>query len=341
MQTDLSVHERKVSLPDGGDMEDLITFGDARAAIAAFLRDRGGKTLLISDGSAFSVIQDAVCSPRVMSIVAEEDCLPLFSMPEVTAVIGVGGAETMISSRFFAGLRHIPCLLVPTVATLEGACGSHGRLTVNGVARMSELCGARVIADKVLLAATRSRAVARLFLAQLEIVEGEARTIFSLKDPCLTALPAAGEDDEGLLRANAALCLHGEGDVLRCILQAGGERQPEWSAFFHLTALYSAFFSKGKPRRYLVPDYRRRAAEAGKGAPRVPAPAEFALRAFALERARTPVMQRLAPLLAAREELVRQFGAPRPALRALKYLPEYCPGGLSCVTRDFGLMEWS
>ena len=28
-------------------------------------------------------------------------------------------------------------------------------------------------------------------------------------------------------------------------------------------------------------------------------------------------------------------------LRALKYLPERCPLGLSAIIRDFGLMDWS
>ena len=309
--------------------------------------------LLVTDAESCSVFASAACSPRAISVVLEDDdCLPLFSMPEIGCVLGAGGGNTLFAARFFASLMRVPCTLFPTIATLEGAVEPSGSVSVGGEPLSVDFRAERVVCDMTVLNATLGRAYSRLLLARLEEIENRALLLFGIQaqEGGSAQPPPPDLSAEDLVRENARLgCLKGDGAVLSALLAQSGERVPEWRAYLQLSALYAAFFTKGKPRRYYTPDYKARAERAGTAVSyRIPSSEEYARRAIALERMRAEMTGEILALTRRRDEFlsaVRSLSAEDVAegggdLTNLKFLPEHRESGLSAVIRDFGLMEW-
>ena len=350
----ISASVPKRNAPSGvQDGQNELVFTDAKEGIAAqFSAFPGGKIALVSDGGSLPLFREYALSPRALSLVSEGDALPLFSLPEgVRCVIAAGGRETLLMARCFAAVRRIPCVLVPSEASLAGASEARAGVLVGGERAMHRLAPARILCDRTRLLPTLGEAYARLLTARLSSFEGRALAAFGMgEERPAFALPEAAF--EPVVRASLALpapMQEGEGFVLAARLCADGEEQPFWRAYLQLTALYAAFFRFGRPRRSFVPDYSLRASRSGSDLPaEVPSPGQYALRAMALERIRGRFAEEAAALAEERPAEAEKVSSlsPRPvSLRGgstfrLRYLPEYAPGGLACVLRDFGLMEW-
>lgn len=334
-----------------------LCFDSAEKKIREILSKTGGKALLVSEGD-HSLFLDAACSPRTISLVFDGDCLPLFSMPDgVSCVLASGGESLFRAARYFSEVRGISCILFPESATLCGAVEAHGEIILGGNAVQAPLRDGKIVCDDALLKDSLLEGLGRILLARLSEIEAGAVAEFNGENGSYRAqLPqdfspreivCANARQRLLERAGAPL---GEGVTLSKLLRARGERFPEWRAFFQLSALYAAFFEKGKPRRYFTPDYRARAALAGTEYPveSMPTAGEYVLKAMTLERIRAPYAKAMRDLLRERERYLEAAGAYRREpmiLRsgdyfALKTLPEHAPEGLSAVIRDFGLMEW-
>ncbi len=333
-----------------------VRFAQAAEEIGRFFGRTAGKIVAVIDGSALSVLSAASCA-RTVSVVFEGDALPLFSLPEAGGVIACGGAETLKAARFFAGLHRIPCLVVPSHASLEGAICRTGEVVTDGVKVRAALAAGDVVCDLALLKNSLAAAYGGLLLARLAAFEAKALARFSLgvyPEVCEKAVAALafGEEPVGseIVLACAALRAfeeegmpQGEGKTLAAALPRGGEI----AAYRALCALYAAFFACGKPRRYFVADYKKRAQEAGSdyADARIPARAEYAARALALEKMRAECNFELCAIMRKNDAHLRTFRAlggiiPEiSVLRELQILPELCPHGLSALMRDFGLME--
>lgn len=352
MQLVHSVPKKKapVGAEEYGSCDGLV-FCPSEDALSAAFRNSAGKVLLVSDEYGCSLFASAAGSPRAISVVLEEDCLPLFSMPEVSRVLAAGGKETLLAARFFAQLMHIPCTVFPALATLAGAVEERESLLVSGekiTVRIKKTC---TVCDMQRLKATLDRAYGRLLLARLEQFEGRALRAFGLKTDIEELDLADMLSPEELVKELARIGgLKGEGAHLAQLLEYDRVHNPEWQAFRQLTSLYAAFFEKGRPRRYYTPDYKARAeAVEVPVSKRIPDAEEYTRRALALEGMRAQMTTEIKALTARREEYLsalRSFSAQEEAeeeedrLERLRYLPEYREGGLSALIRDFGLMEW-
>lgn len=322
-----------------------------------------GKTLFVSDARSIGGFAPYACSPRAISVVFEADALPLFSMPDgVGAVFAVGSAETLKAARFFAKVRRVPCVLFPTEGDLRGVTEESGEILLCGQKTRVSLAEGEVYIDLSLTAPSLAEAFASLLLSRLALIEEHALRVFTCADkPAVyekafaLSEPAREFDGEELVRRNYGLrhleregAPVGEGQTLARLHKAAGESYPYWRAFCALSALYSAFFECGKPRRYFVPDYSERAesARAEYWSVSVPSAEEYSFRANMLERMRESFCAELKALLGRKEQFVQTFCSlahtepPRVELERLRYLPEYCPAGLSAYIRDFGLMEF-
>ena len=373
-----SVPKRKAPAGAASGQNELF-FMDAAGAVREWSsRFAGGKLALVSDAPRFAVFRAFALSPRAISLILEEDALPLFSLPEgVSCVMAAGGEEVLAAARCFAEVRRLPCLLLPADAALEGAREERAPVLIGGERALHRLAPAAVCCDRALLISSLGEGYSALLLARLASFEGRALAALGVGE-CASAafLPAPALPEpafEPVLRALFSLpreLMRGEGFTLASLLKEDGEGAPRRRAYAQLSALYAAFFFKGHPRRTFVPDYARRAALAGTPfAAAVPSPEEYAARALALERIRGTFSAealrfleerpqeeaRIAALsaAAAAQEKARPSPAaaqekarPSPALLGggdtfrLKYLPEHAPHGLSAVIRDFGLMEW-
>lgn len=324
-----------------------------------------GKLLFVSDEASCGAFAPPSRDPRAISVVIGNDCLPLFTMPDdVTCVLAAGSSNVMRAARWFAEIRGAGCALFPAEASLDGVYEKTAFLTAGGERMLCPLADGAVFCDKELFAPSLSRAYARLLLSRLALFEARALSVFRRGD--------AGEEyerafsvlrrlkdlsAEETVRLNRELRLSeraglpvGEGVPLSRLLKEDCVPQPEWQAYFLLSALYSAFFAKGIPRRYFVPDYRARIREAGLPeesylSVHIPAPKEYAGRAIALERMRGQLCREITAL-------TNENGGFRRALRLLggeigegicgterlRYLPEHSPEGLTAVIRDFGLL---
>lgn len=336
-----------------GDGEEL-SFRDAGEEVQKRLSATAGRALLLSDGTSAEVFAAGARSPRTVCAVFDGDVLPLFLMPDgVSRVLAAGEAPTLRAARYFAEVRGIPCTLFPSDAALDGVFCREGEVTLGGRPVRVPLKAGELVCDRTLLS-PYAGAYARLLLAVLADIEARALAAFGR-----SAAPPAGmgdlpQDEEGVVRANAVRrrkemegAPEGEGVVLARKLGEKGEELPEWGAFFRLSALYAAFFERGKPRRYFTPDYGARAARAGTTHAAVPSAEEYARMALALERMRAGLIAELRALLAEREryrsQIAKFYGKKPPetkGLSLLSRLPEYAPHGLSAVIRDFGLMEF-
>ena len=348
--------------PEGGMYDSELRFCGAEEALREMLSRSSGKTLLISDGGFYRVFAPIGHPHTIFAVLDREDVLPLFSMPDgVSGIAAVGGEFTMRAARYFAEVRGIRCLLFPVEPALDSVFEMNGEMTVGGVASRVPLAEAELCCDLQILRPALSRGYARLLLSQLE--RSEERALCMLERREVGALYEEGYaaarceiSAEAIIRANASLrrleaqgLAVGEATAFMRILAKEGIPEPEWQAYRALTALYSAFFERGKPRRYFVPDYtaRTRRAKADYGAQNIPSPAENAARAMRLERMRAELVREFLPhsrnLNARRHTVCTLLGSvlrDEDVKKQLKTLPERAQGGLSSVIRDFGLMEF-
>lgn len=338
---------------EGSCLEYTEEEGSVREAISR----SGGKTLLVYDGNDCEFTA-AASSPRAISLVFDGDCLPLFSMPDgVSRVLASGGAELMRAARYFSEIRSVPCTLYPVSASLEGILEQRGFVCIGGEPASVPLKGAEaIVCRKTALEGSLAEGYARCLLARLAALEARALAKFSQRgdEEYIAEFPALAEEEDivkcnFLQREKERLGFPaGEGVCLASLLRERGEKFPNFRAYLQLSALYAAFFEKGKPRRYFTPNYKQRAEEAGGAVFSVPTPEDYVRRAMTLERIRAPFAREAAAISDEREErtkiISRLAGEPVQKkagdLKALKLLPERAPGGLTEVIRDFGLMEW-
>lgn len=336
---------------------DGLRFLSAEEAVRQILSSASGKALFVSDGTS-PVFAAAASSPRAISAVFDGDCLPLFSMPDgVSCVLGLGKPDLLRAVRYFAEVRNIPCTLFPVHASLAGAFEGRGEVFLNEEAVKGALREGEIVCDCKILQKTLSGGYGRILLTRLAEIENRALGHFTRREQVFQTETPEDLTAEEIILANARQRVHerdgmyaGEGVVLSEILRDRGEKNPEWRAFVQLSALYAAFFEKGKPRRYFTPDYRGRAARAGTqyAVAGVPPIGEYVYRAMTLERIRASFAGDAVALLDGKEKFFKEIsefaGEPPPPragdLSALKMLPEHAPYGLSAIIRDFGLMEW-
>ena len=321
-----------------------------------------GKLLFVTDGSAFKAFRNCLPSRALCLVLDSDDCLPLFlTSDDIAMVVAAGQKNTLVSARFFAQIRKIPCALFPVSATLDGVYEPRGSVLLGGAEDSVPLKAAKVCCDRALLAPSLGQAYMRLLLARLALIEAQTlqglgmeeggedarerayRTLLPLKSKTLSFEEVALKNAE-IRRCEQGGMRIGEGKILAEEIGRNGEEK----AFFLLAALYTAFFLRGKPR-LRVPDYaaRAKAASAAYCQQRVPTLQEFAHRTAAFERIRGKVGRELEDFLEGEMHYKKNFyeltGRAIVGVNGaspLKNLPEKA-GGLSSVIRDFGLMEWN
>lgn len=320
-----------------------------------------GKLLFVTDGSALGAFRTCL-PPRALCLVLDSgDCLPLFaSSDDVSSVMAAGGKSTLVAARFFAGVRNIPCAVFPASADLDGAYEKFGEVQSMNAPARAPLADATVYCDESLTQDTAGGAYARLLLARLALIEARVLRGFGYAVGntraeeqaygALLALRAHSLTFRDVVLKNALLrqcerdgMAEGEGVMLARLIGRRGEEQ----AFELLSALYLAFFAKGKPR-LTVPDYgaRARRAETEYASLRIPTPQEFAKRATRFEEMRAALYEELRAFLRGELHFRNNFYAlagralsPARSLDELQILPERT-AGLAAVIRDFGLMDW-
>lgn len=337
----------------GESCEGKLRFECAEQAAVRLVREAAGKVLLVTDGDSIGAFGEVSLFPKAISAVFDGDALPLFSMPDgVSRVLCAGGERALFAARYFAEVRGISCTLFPARASLDGAFEERGEVQIGGERVTAPLKEGEVVCDMELLSPDLAAGYCRLLLSRLAAAENRALAAFSAA-PRGEYPEEIPKEDVPIVEMNALQrrrervgTPEGEGAALVRLMDGP---LPEWRAFVQLSALYAAFFAKGKPRRYFTPDYRARAERAGVEYARlaIPTAEEYVYRAMALERVRAPLMKETGEILKAREEYCRRASAlcgrelslRGGDLSALRILPE-CGGGLTAVIRDFGLMEW-
>lgn len=333
--------------PEAGEVE----FTSAREAIRAFLCRTAGKAAVITDAACCGLALEALGGSRAVTVVFEGDALPLFALPEVGAAIAVGGGATLRACRFFAEIMHIPCLLLPVGAALDGVAEEAGEIVLDGELRTVPLKRGETVFDKTLLSEGLAAAESRLLLTRLALFETQMLVRFGLRsadaasERLYAALLEEGEDLPSLVKKNFAArtceaegmpC--GEGILLSRMLRGV---LPEYSAFITLLSLYKTFFSEGALRRYTVPDYRRRARDAGVpyGDLCIPTPQELMRREEVFLGMRGEALCLLSCVERAHAHFLRRH-RPKATIKPIGGLPERS-GGLSALIRDFGLLEFA
>ena len=332
MQLDVPVPKKNPA--DGGRD---VGFTSARAASVQFLNMRAGKAIVLAEDASFSAMLAAVHAPRTLTAIWEGDALPLFALPEASCILAAGGAETLKAARFFAELRGVPCALFPADAALDGVYAARGEVNVGGHRISVPLAAGEVFFDPELLRASLAEGYARLMLARLALFEEKAAGLICRRAwggaayeaaYALTEMRAELPPEE-IVRRNARLrrleaegLPQGEGVLLE------GSAYRRWRA---LIALYLAFFERGRPRRYAVPDYAARAARAGVAyaAVQIPSREEYAARALRLERVRGELLAELRVIAARRhacERAMRAY-APLSAEKTELTILKRCPNG--------------
>lgn len=353
MRLDSSV-PKKNSADCGRDGGGGLSFCPSQEGAARFLRDRAGKALVLAENTAYAAMLSAVRAPHTLSALWEGDALPLFAMPDVSCILAAGGAEVMRAARFFSAVRGVPCALFPSQAALDGVFSVRGEVNVGGNRIRVPLAMGNAVYDGALLRGSLAEGYARLMLGRLALFESKATGLICRRpwggrayEEAFSLTDLRGElPPEEIVRRNARLRTleaaglpQGEGAALE------GSAYARWRV---LASLYLAFFSKGQPRRYAVPDYAARAARAGVAysALELPSREEYAARALRLERVRGELLAELRSVAARRSAMERALRAlaPLPAggtdRNILRTLPERAADGLCAVIRDFGLMDW-
>ena len=321
-----------------------------------------GKLLFVTDGSALGAFRTFLPSRALCLVLDSDDCLPLFATSDdVSSVVAAGGRGTLTAARFFAEVRKIPCAVFPACAALDGAYEKSGEVQTERFRKKVPLAEAAVYCDEALAESTAGQAYMRLLLTRLALVEARAMRRFGLSAGreeteervygALLPLVTKSLSFREVVEINAVVrkcesegMSEGEGVALARLIGMKGEEQ----AFGLLSALYLAFFSKGKPR-LTVPDYATRAkrAETPYSALSIHTPEEFAFRAASFEKMRTSFYREIKAILSGELHYRNNFyaltgRAPTTAksLNELQLLPEK-KTGLCSVIRDFGLMEWA
>lgn len=342
--------------------EGELNFCSVEEGVRKIVQSRpSGKSLFVVDGSALSTFRTCL-PPRSLSLVLDsEDGLPLFlSSDDAPFVAAAGEKSTLVAARFFAEIRKIPCVLFPVSAALDGGIESFGEVILEGKRERVPLKAAKICCDRELMRPTVGQAYMRLLLSRLALIEAKVMRRFGAElgsekaeeraFQTLLTLKAETLGFESVVQKNAEIrrCERdgmnaGEGVMLAEDIGLDGEEQ----AFLLLSALYSAFFEKGKPR-LCVPDYEARAksANASYAAQKIPTVQEFARRAALFERIRADACREtnafLSGVIHYKNNYSELSGKPIFAVKRLsplKILPERS-AGLSSIIRDFGLMEW-
>ncbi|MDE7297024.1 MAG: hypothetical protein K2N84_07150 [Clostridia bacterium] len=349
----------KINSAESGES---IQFIKAEEALGARISGCAGKVLLATDGQSLVRFAPLGRGMRTLSVVAEGDALPLFSMPDgVGAVFASGGADTLRIARFFAEVRKVPCYLFPVSATLEGAWEPTAEIQLGESRVRVPLANAEVFYDEALLKPTLADGYAALLLSRLSLFEERALRVLAgreksdMHEAAYADLLDLPQTPTEIISLNARMRHYecnglprGEGWALANAYRENGDELPYWRAFRSLSALYYAFFKCGKPRRYFVPDYLARAERVhmAQGSLVPPQKREYAERAFALERSRAAFLSEIKGICEHRPQDIRAVrllaGKTPPAGDAalLACLPERCGDGLSAIMRDFGLMEF-
>ncbi len=156
------------------EMHERILFAERSEEVKRTLGCSAGKVLLLSDDGSLSEFS---AFPRAISLIFDGDALPLFAMPDgVSRVIASGGRETLLSARYFADVRRIPCTLFPQSATLDGVFEPCGEIALGGKRLLSPLAEGECVCDEACLAPTLADGFARLLLTRLARAEAEALT---------------------------------------------------------------------------------------------------------------------------------------------------------------------
>lgn len=350
----------KTNTPKEEDGE--IIFRTSEEGVGEIAKGAAGKMLFVTDSSALTAFRNCL-PPRALCLVLDSDgCLPLFlSSDDSSYVVAAGKKSTLFAARFFAKVRQIPCAVFPASMTFDGAYERFGKVRFGGKSAHLPLQEAKVFCDRELVRATAGQAYMRLLLSRLALIEAKAMRRFGIEfggeaaeeRAYLTLLPlaAAALDIDAVALKNAQIrrceqdgMNRGEGVLLAETIEEEGEEQ----AFFLLSALYSAFFQRGKPR-LSVPDYAARARNANAlyAAQKIPTVQEFSRRAGKLERMRAELNRELNSFLSGETHYRNNFFSltgrklcEARDISSLKCLPERSEG-LSSVIRDFGLMEFT
>ena len=179
----ISASVPKRNAPSGvANGQNELLFSTVReAAEAQFSRFAGGKLALVSDPERFALFRGFALSPRALSLILEEDALPLFSLPEgVSCILAAGGERVLTAARCFAEVRRIPCVLFPADASLRGTSEEEAYITLGGKGALHRLAPASVCCDKALLMPTLGEGYASLLLARLACFEGRALAAFGM-----------------------------------------------------------------------------------------------------------------------------------------------------------------
>lgn len=322
-------------------------------AASEFSRRTAGRLLLVADAGSYPQLAPLSLQPRAMLVVLTgADVLPLFTMPDgVGAVFAAGGEETLVAARFFAGVRGIPCALAPADGALRGVFEGEGDVISDGARMRMPLKEGEVYCDAAFMRPTLGDALACISLSRLARFEARALAVFGSEKNLLCEAEPGEISPESIVRANAALrrseregAWRGEGTCLLLMYRTPDARR----AVRELTALYSAFFRCGKPRKYAVANYGERAKRAGcaYGELQIPSPEQYARNALMLERRRADFLRELELITqknSAEIDSVYAFSKPVAIYNGMSEellrLPEHCPNGLCALIRDFGLLE--
>lgn len=210
-------------------------------------------------------------SPRCAAV--GENCASgLFSLPdEVRAVVALGN-RAVLAARFFATLRGVGCLAVPTSPSAEECFAPGAPPPFSGYPLRAPdkilLCGNFLHADCA--AALAHTALAAVCAEELraDALFGERKPVQALEAAagCAASLSLSdGEDRETLFYASALFALSrkvpfacmGMADYLRTRLPQKGSKAA-LSALKTCAERTFTLFERAKPRPFFVPDYAAR-----------------------------------------------------------------------------------
>ncbi len=346
----------------GEDSGGLVFCSTEEGVKTCLARHPAGKVLFVSDASALAAFRTALPRRAINVVLDTADSLPLFTASDDVAFIAAAGsATTLRSARFFADVRKIPCAVFPSSAALDGAFEREGEVFIQNRRYRVPLAAGSLFCDLKLCRDSLGTAYMRLLLSRLALIENDALRRFGITHEApsaeesarlaLFSLTKETLSAEEIVFKNAVLreseragMRKGEGGELAKLIGGEGEER----AYLLLSALYSAFFTYGKPR-CTVPDYalRARRAKTTYAEQNIPTPKEYAERAVALEIMRSGMAAELNVLMKAETGFAKNYyrltGRILPRSidpEPLNILPEKVQG-LTAVIRDFSLMEWS